>query len=174
MDAGDWLDHWGTAIYGGEEFLVSEPYHMNRERIDQLLRFCEALNLAFNIQSSGHHYPTLTMRIFVWPKDWSIGDHFCQEEEGYGEQEQSRTGEKRAKCSGQTCLAKPEPPPSEADIEIGLRRLLQAKRLYAFVQEGEDRFDNVTFVDAEHRESFVRENPTWRDVSGAYVNRRQQ
>ena len=70
IDAWDWLDHWGTAIYDGKEHLVSEPYHMNRERVDQLLRFCNELNLAVNIQASGHHYPTKTMRIFVWPKEW--------------------------------------------------------------------------------------------------------
>lgn len=83
---GGWLDHWGTSIYGGRQHLVSEPYHMNRERIESLLSFCDALGLKFNIQSSGHHYPTLTMRIFVWPKEWPIGDHFCQEDEGYADQ----------------------------------------------------------------------------------------
>jgi hypothetical protein len=95
IDAWDWLDHWGTAIYAGKERLVSEPYHMNRERIDQLLRFCDELNLAFNIQASGHHYPTKTMRIFVWPKGWPSGDHFLQEKEGY----------KDGLPSGQRCLA---------------------------------------------------------------------
>lgn len=83
IDAWDWLDHWGTAVYAGKEHLVSEPYHMNRERIDQLVRFCNELNLAVNIQASGHHYPTKTMRIFVWPKEWTKGDYFLQEEEGY-------------------------------------------------------------------------------------------
>ncbi|MGO8735296.1 MAG: endonuclease NucS domain-containing protein [Terriglobia bacterium] len=83
IDAWDWLDHWGTAIYAGKEHLVSEPYHMNRERIDQLLRFCNELNLAVNIQASGHHYPTKTMRIFAWPKEWTKGDYFLQEKEGY-------------------------------------------------------------------------------------------
>ena len=83
IDAWDWLDHWGTVVYGGEEYFVSEPYHMNRDRVDELLRFCTDLNLAFNIQASGHHYPTKTMRIFVWPKDWPHGDHFLQEKEGY-------------------------------------------------------------------------------------------
>jgi hypothetical protein len=174
MDAGDWLDHWGTAIYGGKEFLVSEPYHMNRERIGQLLRFCDALNLAFNIQLSGHHYPTLTMRIFVWPMEWPVGDYFCQEQEGYDEQPEAGTGEKGARVSAPACRAKPESPPSEADMEIVLCTLLQAKRVFAFLPDGEDRLDRVTIVHGEHRESFVRENPTWRDVSDAYVNRRRQ
>ncbi|MGA9055710.1 MAG: endonuclease NucS domain-containing protein [Terriglobia bacterium] len=95
IDAWDWLDHWGTAIYGGKEYLVSEPYHMNRERIDQLLRFCNGLNLAFNIQASGHHYPTQTMRVFVWPKEWTEGDDFLQEKEGYAD----------GRPSGDDCLA---------------------------------------------------------------------
>jgi len=79
----DWLDHWGTAIYAGKEFLISEPYDMNREKIDQLLRFCDALNLAFSIQSSGHHYPTLTMRILVWPKEWPMSDELLFHDEAY-------------------------------------------------------------------------------------------
>src|SRR5208282_3867626 len=83
IDAWDWLDHWGTAIYAGREHLVSEPYHMNRERLDQLLRFCDELKLKVNIQASGHHYPTKTMRVFVWPKEWSKADYFLQEPEGY-------------------------------------------------------------------------------------------
>ncbi len=83
IDAWDWLDHWGTVVYGGDEYLVSEPYHMNRDRVDELLRFCTDLNLAFNFQASGHHYPTKTMRIFVWPKGWPHGDYFLQEKEGY-------------------------------------------------------------------------------------------
>jgi Endonuclease NucS C-terminal domain len=83
MDTWDWLDHWGTATYGGKRFLVSEPYHMNRERVDQLLRFCDSLNLKMNIQASGHHYPTLTMRVFVWPEEWNLWDEFQQEDEGY-------------------------------------------------------------------------------------------
>ena len=95
IDAWDWLDHWGTAIYDGKEHLVSEPYHMNRERIDQLLRFCDELNLTFNIQASGHHYPTKTMRIFAWPKEWPAGDYFLQEKEGY----------KDGLPSGQQCFA---------------------------------------------------------------------
>jgi hypothetical protein len=85
IDTWDWLDHWGTAVYGEDEFLVSEPYHMNRERIEELLRFCDTLNLVFNIQASGHHYPTQTMRVFVWPKEWNTGDEFCQESEGYAD-----------------------------------------------------------------------------------------
>lgn len=118
MDAWDWLDHWGTAIYGGDEFLVSEPYHMNRERIDELLRFCDALNLAVNIQSSGHHYPTKTMRIYVWPKEWPVGDEFLQEEEGYENRAESPSARD---CLGQSAeSSRPRAPgravtPSEAD-----------------------------------------------------------
>jgi hypothetical protein len=96
MDAWDWLDHWGTAVYDGQEFLVSEPYDMNREKIDQLLGLCDALKLAFSIQSSGHHYPTLTMRILVWPKEWPMRDEFCHEDEGYADHAPS----------GQACLAR--------------------------------------------------------------------
>jgi hypothetical protein len=174
MDAGDWLDHWGTAIYGGREFLVSEPYHMNRERIDQLLRFCDALNLAVNIQSSGHHYPTLTMRIFVWPKEWPAGDYFLQEDEGYSDQAQSSSAQMQADSSRLACRAHSEDHLSEADFEIAVCGLLQTKRMFAFVPQGEDHLDDVTFVAADHRESFVRENPSWRDVSEAYVKRRHQ
>jgi Holliday junction resolvase-like predicted endonuclease len=97
INAWDWLDHWGTAIYAGTEHLVSEPYHMNRKRIEQLLRFCDEFNLKVNIQASGHHYPTKTMRIFVWPREWTKGDHFLQEPEGY----------KDGVPPGQRCFAEP-------------------------------------------------------------------
>lgn len=79
----DWMDHWGTAIYAGKEYLISEPYDMNREKIDELVRFCDALNLAFTIQASGHHYPSQTMRILVWPKEWRHSDEFLAHEEEY-------------------------------------------------------------------------------------------
>ena len=105
LDAWEWLDHWGTAVYDGEEHLVSEPYHMNRERIDQLLRFCDEFNLKVSIQASGHHYPTQTMRIFVWPQEWNLGDHFLQEQEGYDD----------AVPEGEHCLAKCSTPSRRRD-----------------------------------------------------------
>jgi len=111
IDAWDWLDHWGTAVYDGDEYLVSEPYHMNRERIDQLLRFCNELSLAVNIQASGHHYPTQTMRIFVWPREWPYGDDFLQEEEGY----------KNGLPVGERCFAESDKP-SHRQVARGTRR----------------------------------------------------
>ena len=108
IDAWDWLDHWGTAIYAGKEHLVSEPYHMNRERIDQLLRFCNEFNLAVNIQASGHHYPTKTMRIFVWPKEWTNGRPFPPRERRL----QGRTSVGRALLRGiRQALPPSDPPP---------------------------------------------------------------
>lgn len=172
LKAGDWLDHWGTAIYGGKEFLISEPYHMNRERVDQLLRFCDALGLAFNIQSSGHHYPTLTMRIFVWPKEWSVGDHFCQEEEGYNKRAEPAKNEEAS--SKPTCLAQRQWRLDGIDIEIAICRLLESNQMFAFLPRGETSFDNVTFVAVDHRESFMLENPNWCDVSDAYVRKLRQ
>lgn len=79
----DWLDHYGTAVWVGKEFLISEPYGMNREMIDQLLHFCDALNLVFKIQASGHHCPTKTMRILVWPKEWDVLDEQSFYEDSY-------------------------------------------------------------------------------------------
>ena len=100
IDAWDWLDHWGTAIYAGREHLISEPYHLNRERLEQLLHFCDEFNLKVNIQASGHHYPTKTMRVFVWPKEWSKADYFLQEQEGYDD----------AVLEGERCFAESNRP----------------------------------------------------------------
>lgn len=79
----DWLDHWGTVLYDGDEYLASEPYDLNKEKVQQLVRFCEALQLKFSIQAAGHHYPTQTMRILVWPSEWSHTDELLFEGEGY-------------------------------------------------------------------------------------------
>lgn len=126
LDVWDWLDHWGTAVYAGKEHLVSEPYHMNRERIDQLLRFCDEFDLAVNIQASGHHYPTKTMRIFVWPKEWEKADYFLQEKEGY----------KDGVPPGEQCFAESSTPSRRQDsrrTRTGTKVAKEAKD--AFAQE---------------------------------------
>lgn len=64
-----WLDHWGTVEYDGQEFLVSEPYGLPREGAAALLKFCDDLDLDFEIHAASRHYPSQTLRIIIGPKN---------------------------------------------------------------------------------------------------------
>ena len=64
-----WLDHWGTVEYQGHEFLVSERYCLGREGTVALMKFCDHLDLDFEIQAASRHYPSQTLRIIIGPKN---------------------------------------------------------------------------------------------------------
>ncbi len=63
---------------------------------------------------------------------------------------------------------------NETDLQIVLCGLLIKKKILAFVPQGEDQVDSATFVVTDQGELFMRENPSWRDVSEAYVKRHRQ
>jgi len=63
---------------------------------------------------------------------------------------------------------------NETDLQIALCGLLIKKKILAFVPQGEDQVDSATFVVTDQGELFMRENPSWRDVSEAYVKRHRQ
>jgi len=79
-----WLDHWGTATYAGEEYLISEPYTMGKEAVTGLTEFCKNLKLKYSIQAAGSHRPNETLRVMVFPEEWNNQDTFLQEPAGYG------------------------------------------------------------------------------------------
>lgn len=63
LNGAEWLDHWGTAIEGGEEAFVSEPYQLTAEGMRSLLHFAEVLNLSVIVHASSAYYPTHSVRI---------------------------------------------------------------------------------------------------------------
>jgi len=63
------------------------------------VRFCDSLDLVFSIQASGHHNPTKTMRILIWPKEWPQADELEFDVAAYkvrAQDEQTRICEARA------------------------------------------------------------------------------
>jgi len=62
---GGWLDHWGTAVYGEDEMLVSEPYGLTGYGVACLREFCTRFGLEFRIDAESRHYPGKTLRIIV-------------------------------------------------------------------------------------------------------------
>jgi hypothetical protein len=65
-----WLDHWGTTGTWGREIFVSEPYGLTDDAVQELLEFCRALKLDFDVDACSFHFPTRTLRILMWPHEW--------------------------------------------------------------------------------------------------------
>lgn len=65
-----WLDHWGTTRTWGREIFVSEPYGLTADAVEELLEFCRVLNLGFDFDATSSHFPTRTLRIMMWPREW--------------------------------------------------------------------------------------------------------
>jgi hypothetical protein len=63
LKGADWLDHWGTAIEGGAEVFVSEPYQLTAEGMHGLLHFATILDLYLIVRASSAYYPTYSLRI---------------------------------------------------------------------------------------------------------------
>lgn len=63
LNGAEWLDHWGTAIEGGEEVFVSEPYQLTAEGMRSLLHFATVLNLSVIVLAPSAYYPTHSLRI---------------------------------------------------------------------------------------------------------------
>lgn len=68
LNGADWLDHWGTAIEGGKEAFVSEPYQLTAEAMRGLLHFATVLDLSVIVYASGAYYPTHCLRIILTPR----------------------------------------------------------------------------------------------------------
>jgi hypothetical protein len=65
-----WLDHWGTTHHRGKEVFVCEPYGLGSKHVGMLMEFCQALNLDYEVSACSYHYPTQTLRILIWPREW--------------------------------------------------------------------------------------------------------
>jgi hypothetical protein len=60
-----WLDHWGTTMWGGHEWFVSEPYNLDWDILQELQKFAEILGQRFRIDANSWHYPGRTIRIML-------------------------------------------------------------------------------------------------------------
>lgn len=58
-----WLDHWGTVTHGRESYLVSEPYDIGQEDLEQLCLVADVLNANVTIHGMSTHNPGNTIRI---------------------------------------------------------------------------------------------------------------
>lgn len=65
-----WLDHWGVVEYDRRDCLVSEPYGLSLDDLETIARFCRTLNLQANLSALGAHFPTQTVRLLLYPKEW--------------------------------------------------------------------------------------------------------
>ena len=64
----NWLDHWGWTGEGENSILVSEPYELGSENIQELIETCAKFDFNFHITGQSVHYPSSTLRIEVEPK----------------------------------------------------------------------------------------------------------
>ncbi len=71
-----WFDHWGIVRYGEMDCLVSEPYILGLSDLEAVARFCRTLNLEVNLSALGAHFPTQTIRLLFYPKEWTIDPSF--------------------------------------------------------------------------------------------------
>ncbi len=71
-----WFDHWGIVRYDDRDCLVSEPYGLGLAELEKVVRFCRTLNLQLNLSALGSHYPTQTMRLLFYPKEWEGDSDF--------------------------------------------------------------------------------------------------
>jgi len=80
-DRPEWLDHWGIVQRRGREVFISEPYGLTDEATGELMEFCRALNLDFDIDACSYHFPTQTLRITLWPREWKGEEALSEPEE---------------------------------------------------------------------------------------------
>jgi hypothetical protein len=64
-----WLDHWGTSRDArGHEVFVSEPYHLDTEKLRRVLAFCERYDLEVEVKGSSDWFPTKAIRLEFRPQ----------------------------------------------------------------------------------------------------------
>jgi hypothetical protein len=160
-----WLDHWGTSEYAGEEWLVSEPYTLGSEALQQLLLFAHRFGLGVSIQASGAHRPGETMRVMLRPKGGYV-EEFLQEHEGY---HPNRPHEEPRPIDAGYLKRRF----SEAEIDAALCAAIASGDLFAFV-ETDTGLDDVFIVHKSRLGEFKDDHPAARDVSRDFIKRHSQ
>jgi len=68
---GHFLDHSGWLEKSdGRDYLVSEPYGINSADLTKMIEFLDRFGWAFNIKGLSGHYPSRTICIEIFPKEW--------------------------------------------------------------------------------------------------------
>lgn len=68
---GRFLDHSGWLEKSdGREYLVAEPYRINSDDLTKMIAFLGKFGWAFNIKGLSGHYPSRTICIEIFPKEW--------------------------------------------------------------------------------------------------------
>lgn len=69
---GAFLDHEGWLEKSdGHEYLVTEPYGIDSVNLAKMIAFLDKFGWAFNIKGLTGHYPSRTICIEIFPKEWS-------------------------------------------------------------------------------------------------------
>jgi hypothetical protein len=61
---GRWFDHAG---WDEHDRLISEPYALRSAEIAELENVCARMGAAYRISGQAYHYPTMTVRIEIYP-----------------------------------------------------------------------------------------------------------
>jgi hypothetical protein len=68
---GHFLDHSGWLEKSdGREYLVSEPYGIDSAALTKMIAWLDTFGWAFNIKGLSGHYPSRTICIEIFPKEW--------------------------------------------------------------------------------------------------------
>lgn len=71
---GHFLDHSGWLTKSdGREYLISEPYGINSDDLTKMIAFLDQFGWSFSIKGLSGHYPSRTICIEIFPKEWHRG-----------------------------------------------------------------------------------------------------
>jgi hypothetical protein len=72
-NGGRFLDHQGWLEKDGKDYLVTEPYGINSIDLAKMIPFLDKFGWAFNIKGISGHYPSRTICIEIFPKEFRYG-----------------------------------------------------------------------------------------------------
>jgi hypothetical protein len=68
---GHFLDHSGWREKSdGRDYLITEPYGIDSTDLKKMIAFLDQFGWAFNIKGLSGHYPSRTICIEIFPKEW--------------------------------------------------------------------------------------------------------